>query len=100
MDWKYVGEAGIELKARNSHSMGIVTEQTSALSPPSSSSPHNLTHGDTPHNNTDTVDGTKMKIDKYSKKSYLVIYGGASPEEGPMGDTVYAALPQPDEIGK
>ena len=31
--------------------------------------------------------------------SYLVIYGGASPEEGPLGDTVYAALPPPDDIG-
>jgi hypothetical protein len=29
-----------------------------------------------------------------------VIYGGASPEEGPMGDTVYAELPSIHDIGK
>lgn len=25
MEWKYVGEAGLELKSRNSHSLGVVT---------------------------------------------------------------------------
>jgi hypothetical protein len=25
MEWKYVGEAGLELKSRNSHSLGIVS---------------------------------------------------------------------------
>ena len=29
-----------------------------------------------------------------------MIYGGASPEEGPMGDTVYAQLPPLDDIGE
>ena len=29
----------------------------------------------------------------------MVIYGGASPEEGPMGDMVYAELPSIEEIG-
>ena len=66
MEWKYVGEAGMELKSRNSHSLGIVnvveTEST----------------GDSPSS---------------SVNNYLVVYGGASPEEGPMGDTVYALLP-------
>eukprot|EP00600_Ochromonadales_sp_CCMP1393_P012553 CAMPEP_0175008500 /NCGR_PEP_ID=MMETSP0005-20121125/7010_1 /TAXON_ID=420556 /ORGANISM="Ochromonas sp., Strain CCMP1393" /LENGTH=589 /DNA_ID=CAMNT_0016264077 /DNA_START=6 /DNA_END=1775 /DNA_ORIENTATION=+ len=31
-------------------------------------------------------------------KSYLVIYGGASPEHGPLGDTIYAELPDPASI--
>lgn len=30
---------------------------------------------------------------------YLVVYGGASPEFGPLGDTVYAVLPKPEDIG-
>ena len=33
-------------------------------------------------------------------KNYLVIYGGASPELGPLGDTIYAELPSdPSTIG-
>ena len=33
-------------------------------------------------------------------KSYLVIYGGASPEHGPLGDTLYAEIPvDPSTIG-
>ena len=24
LEWKYVGEAGVEIKARNSHGMGII----------------------------------------------------------------------------
>ena len=32
-------------------------------------------------------------------RNILVIFGGASPEEGPMGDTVYAELPSIEEIG-
>ena len=66
MEWKYVGESGMELKSRNSHSLGIVNvvETQSTDDSPSS-----------------------------SVNSYLVVYGGASPEEGPMGDTVYALLP-------
>jgi hypothetical protein len=30
---------------------------------------------------------------------YLALYGGASPEHGPLGDTLLAALPVPDAIG-
>lgn len=47
-----------------------------------------------------------LSIDKYlhysssSSSSFLVLYGGASPEEGPMGDTVYAELPCPSLIGE
>lgn len=54
LEWKYVGEAGEEVIARNSHSLGVVLG----------------------------ADG----------HTYLVIYGGASPSEGPLGDTYYANL--------
>jgi hypothetical protein len=34
------------------------------------------------------------------QESYIVIYGGASPEQGPLGDTYYALLPSnPSLIG-
>lgn len=29
----------------------------------------------------------------------LVIFGGASPEHGPLGDTIYAKLPPVEDIG-
>jgi hypothetical protein len=32
--------------------------------------------------------------------NYLIIYGGASPEHGPLGDTLYAKLPAIADIGK
>lgn len=32
--------------------------------------------------------------------NYLVLYGGASPEEGVLGDSYYAVLPNIDEVGK
>lgn len=78
MEWKYVGEAGLELKARNSHSLGIVTSTSSF----SSGSNIPCTDGDNITQSLSMV-----------TESYLVLYGGASPEEGPMGDTVYARLP-------
>ena len=31
--------------------------------------------------------------------NYLVVFGGASPESGPMGDTFYAELPDESDIG-
>lgn len=31
--------------------------------------------------------------------NFLVIYGGASPEHGPLGDVVYAQLPDAASIG-
>lgn len=38
--------------------------------------------------------------DALRSKSYLVIYGGASPEHGPLGDTLYAEIPvDPSTIG-
>ena len=40
-----------------------------------------------------------MHIVNDSVSSYLVIYGGASPETGPLDDTYYALLPDPDSIG-
>jgi hypothetical protein len=35
-----------------------------------------------------------------NKNNYLVLYGGASPEEGVLGDSYYAILPNIDEVGK
>ena len=32
--------------------------------------------------------------------NYLVVFGGASPESGPMGDTFYAQLPDESDIGE
>ena len=65
LEWKYVGEAGVDMKARNSHSMAVLSKQVGS----------------------ETL-------------RYLVVYGGASPEEGPLGDTLYTALPDPKTIGK
>ena len=55
-EWKYVGEAGQEIVARNSHTLEVL----------------------------------------YSEESnpYLVLYGVASPETGPLEDTYYASLPR------
>jgi hypothetical protein len=54
-DWKYVGEAGEEIPARNSHILCLL--------------------------HVDSI-------------PFLVLFGGASPELGPLGDTYYANLPQ------
>ena len=59
-----MGEAGAEVIARNSHSMGIISDYST---PP---------------------------------RHYLVVYGGASPEHGPLGDTLYAELPELGAIGE
>lgn len=54
-DWKYVGEAGEEIPARNSHVLCLLYANGSP---------------------------------------FLVLFGGASPELGPLGDTFYASLPR------
>jgi hypothetical protein len=41
-----------------------------------------------------------IKIHHLHCSSFLVIFGGASPEEGPMGDTVFAELPCSSLIGE
>lgn len=56
MEWRYAGESGEVVTARNSHSLGVVKGS----------------------------DGS----------NYLVVFGGASPELGPLGDLYYASLPQ------
>ena len=102
MDWKYVGEAGLELKSRNSHSMGVLTSSSSS-SPSSSSSSSSSYSPNSVMKNSDNEDENQSESENKSENknvSYLVIYGGASPEEGPMGDTVYAVLPQPEDIGE
>ena len=92
MEWKYVGEAGIELKSRNSHSLGIVT--VAAATRPGAVDGNNTTDNTT--NTTSNSVGSSSGV-----TNYLVVYGGASPEEGPLGDTVYASLPaDPASIGE
>ncbi len=55
-----MGESGVEVLARNSHSMCIL---------------------------------------KCDDVNFLVIYGGASPELGPLDDVIYAELPDHNTIG-
>lgn len=62
MEWKYVGETGVEVKGRNSHSLSVIKSLTST-------------------------------------STFLVLYGGASGEYGPLSETFYAALPLEDDIG-
>ena len=59
--WRYVGEAGAEIEARNSHSLGIIRARGQ---------------------------GEEGDVD------YIVVFGGASVEKGPLGDTFYAPLPK------
>lgn len=40
-----------------------------------------------------------LAILTHNGQSVLVIYGGASPEHGPLGDTLYAYLPPIETIG-
>lgn len=61
LEWRYVGEAGNEIAARNSHSLAIISGD----------------HG----------------------VNYIVIYGGASPDLGPLGETFYAVMPEMALIG-
>jgi hypothetical protein len=43
---------------------------------------------------------TAILTNPVNQESYVVIYGGASPEQGPLGDTYYALLPSnPSSIG-
>jgi len=60
MEWKYIGESGVEVEKRSSHSLSI-------------------------------VDGP-------DDEKYLVVFGGAHPEKGPLGDTMYALLPEPERM--
>jgi len=69
-EWKYIGESGEEVPPRNSHTLSIVT------SPMPGDSHQPVTDLD----RTDDI------------QTYLVVYGGASPEAGPMSDVYYAEL--------
>jgi len=68
-EWNYVGEAGETITARNSHSLHVI------VAPGHSSS------------------SGGEKGDEQSSTNYLVLFGGSSPELGPLGDTYYAELP-------
>jgi hypothetical protein len=73
-EWGYVGESGAEIIPRNAHSMGILAEE-------------------------ERSDESSEEKEQHQQQHYLVVYGGASPELGPLGDTVYAALPDASSIG-
>jgi hypothetical protein len=72
-EWGYVGESGAEIIPRNAHSMGILAAE-------------------------ERSDESSEEKEQH-QQHYLVVYGGASPEHGPLGDTVYAALPDASSIG-
>lgn len=55
-EWSYVGETGVEITGRNSHSMAILSNCV-------------------------------------ENESFLVIFGGASPQHGVLNDTLFASLP-------
>ena len=40
-----------------------------------------------------------MALIKSRTELFLVIYGGASPEQGPLADVVYARVPNPESVG-
>jgi len=92
--WKYVGEAGAEIEARNSHSLGILhvplrnSTYVAAAAGCSSSSSGSSSSGAT----SSTVNARKDSTCTFIP--YLVVFGGASVEKGPLGDTFYAALPE------
>lgn len=58
-----MGETGVEIKARNSHSLSILSIVNNGIT-----------------------------------SSYIVIFGGASSEVGPLGDTIYAKLPAVESV--
>ena len=68
LEWKYVGEAGAEITARNSHSLAIVSAAGAGAGA--------------------------------EQVNYIVIFGGASPELGTLGETYYAQLPGAATIGE
>lgn len=70
-NWRYVGETGAEIEARNSHSLGIISVPAAR-----------------DVDVTTNFDGSGVKA-----KNYLVVFGGASPEKGPLDDTFFALLP-------
>lgn len=78
-EWNYVGEAGETITARNSHSLHVITV------------PNRNNNTDT--NTNSTGDAAKESCSGAGSTSYLVVFGGSSPELGPLGDTFYAELP-------
>lgn len=81
-EWNYAGESadGEEITPRNSHSLHVITVPSSAKTHPEG-----------------TVKDAGIEHDSKEvgaeASSYLVLFGGSSPERGPMSDTYYAALP-------
>ena len=77
----------MEVKARNSHSLGILSIDADVIAEKNTSS------------SSIAKEEGKHGL-KHNKKHYLVVYGGASPEYGPLGDTLYAELPDANDIGE
>ena len=81
-----MGEAGATIAARNSHSLHVVSvpgpvsdsDSDSVSSSPPSSVPES---------------GEKADSSGGGGANYLVLFGGSSPELGPLGDAYYAELP-------
>ena len=87
--WKYVGETGAEIEARNSHSLAILHSKTT------DSSRYHPTG--TSCEGADDISGSSSSSSSGGRnitEAYLVVFGGASVEKGPLGDTFYAPLPQ------
>lgn len=123
--WKYVGETGAEIAARNSHSLGILcapsngistittaaTAAATVASTATSSSGGKSSSGASSSgkggssssskrrgkanniSNTTANSNSTTDVTINNNTQYLVVFGGASVEQGPLGDTYYAALP-------
>jgi hypothetical protein len=82
-----VGEAGETISARNSHSLHVISIPTAVTTTSSISSSDS--------SSSSGSGGEKEGQEKggVGVDSYLVLFGGSSPELGPLGDTYYAPLP-------
>jgi len=100
--WKYVGESGCEIEARNSHSLGIlhvpVYKSASAGTAGCSSSSSGSISGSSSSSSASSMTANAASDSTCTLVPYIVVFGGASIEKGPLGDTFYAALPELDNM--
>ena len=77
-EWKYVGEAGAHIEARNSHTLNIL---------PIVAAPNSISRA------VDSGDrGAPAPASFPHEHRALVLVGGASPELGPLEQTYFAIL--------
>lgn len=115
-EWKYVGESGAEVPERNSHSLEVV----SMTLPLSVSSTQTLTSN--AHSASASISDITIEVEiptsepladavnfesasivqpPINELHFLVLFGGASPELGPLDDTYIAALPlNPEDMSE